>query len=174
LAPFLLTNLLLERLKASAPARIITVSSMAHQGGRMRFDDLNMRRGYNGWGAYGQSKLANVLFTYELAERLQGTGVTANCLHPGFVASNFGRNNGGLLAGVLRLLQNFALTPEQGAETQVYLASAPELEGVTGKYFDKKQAVPSSPASNDKASQRKLWELSEQMVQAAVGDVVKR
>ena len=171
LAPFLLTNLLLDHLKASVQARIINVSSAAHQGAKMHFDALNVEQGYNGWRAYSQSKLANILFTYELAERLQSSNLTANCLHPGFVASNFGRDRNGIIGTLLGLSQIFALTPERGAETQVYLASAPEVARVSGKYFEKKVAVASSPASYDKASQHTLWHRSEQMVQNIASSV---
>lgn len=162
---FLLTNLLLDVLKASAPARIVNVSSDAHRAGRMRFDDLNAEKKYGigGWTAYSQSKLANVLFTYELARRLDGSGVTANVLHPGFVATGFGRSSAGLMNRVMGLLHRFALTPEEGARTTVYLASSPEVEGISGKYFEKSKAVPSSRASYDEESQRRLWAISEQM-----------
>ncbi|MBI5668794.1 MAG: SDR family oxidoreductase [Chloroflexi bacterium] len=166
LSYFLLTNLLLDVLTASAPARIVNVSSDAHRGGRMQFDDLNFKQtpyGIGGWKAYSQSKLANVLFTYELARRLAGSGVTANVLHPGFVATGFGRTGPGLMSRVMGLLHRFALTPEEGARTTVYLASSAEVEGVTGQYFDKSKAVPSSKTSYDEEAQRRLWAISEQM-----------
>lgn len=165
LSYFLLTNLLLERLKASAPARIVNVSSGAHHGATINFDDLHLRQGYGmgGFKAYSQSKLANVLFTYELARRLAGSGVTANAMHPGFVATGFGRNNGGLMGATIGLLQRFALTPEQGADTLVYLATSPEVEGVTGQYFEKRRPQRSSAASYDEAAARRLWEVSEQL-----------
>ncbi len=166
LSYFLLTNLLLERLKASAPARIINVSSGAHRGATINFDDLHLRRGYGlgGFKAYSQSKLANILFTYELARRLAGSGVTANAMHPGFVATGFGRNNPGLMNAVMGLLHRFALTPEQGADTLVYLATAPEVEGVTGQYFEKRKPVRSSAVSYDESVARRLWEVSESLV----------
>jgi NAD(P)-dependent dehydrogenase (short-subunit alcohol dehydrogenase family) len=167
LSYFLLTNLLLETLKASAPSRIINVSSDAHRGASLDFDDLQTIKSYGmgGFGAYSRSKLANVLFTYELAQRLAGTGVTANVLHPGLVATGFGHNNNVLMGLAMSVIQRlFALTPEQGAETTVYLASSPEVEGVTGKYFDKSKAVQSSSQSYDKDSARRLWEVSESMV----------
>ncbi len=157
---FLLTNLLLDLLVKSSPARIVNVSSAAHFGGRINLDDLNQSRGFNGWAAYSQSKLANVLFTYELSRRLDGTGVTANALHPGFVATNFGRSNGGLLDPIFRLTQIFAIPPEQGAQTTIYLASSPEAAGVTGKYFDRCQPVPSSRLSYDEKLAGALWEKS--------------
>ena len=162
LAPFLLTNLLLDLLIASAPARIITVSSGAHRGARIHFGDLQMQHGLwlFGYPAYRQSKLANILFTYELSRRLQGTGVTANVLHPGFVATNFARNNGGIYGLAVRLSQIGALSPQEGAQTSIYLASSPEVEGVTGKYFVRKEAVPSSSVSYDEEDARRLWEES--------------
>ena len=136
LAPFLLTNLLLERLEASAPARIVTVSSGAQSMGRIDFDDLQGERNYQGQRAYNQSKLANVLFTYELARRLAGTGVTANVLHPGVVRTRFGAEDPARLTNLLvPIARLFMKTPEQGAATPVYLASSPEVEGVTGRYF---------------------------------------
>ncbi|GIX48900.1 MAG: short-chain dehydrogenase [Candidatus Tectimicrobiota bacterium] len=160
LAYFLLTHLLLDRLKASAPARIINVASDAHRSATLDFADVQGARRYNGWRAYCQSKLANVLFTYELARRLQGSGVTANALHPGFVATRFGHNNRGLCAWTIRLAQLVALSPERGAETVVYLATAPEVAEVSGAYFVKKRPVSSSPASYDVEAARRLWQLS--------------
>lgn len=161
---FLLTNLLLPTLKASAPARIVNVSSGAHFGGNINFDDLQGREKFSGWAAYANSKLANVLFTYELARRLEGTGVTVNALHPGFVATHFGHNNPGMMGFIFKWAQKIlALTPEKGAETSIYLATSPEVEGIAGKYFDKKKAVTSSPASYDETTARRLWEVSAQM-----------
>lgn len=161
LAYFLLTHLLLDLLTKSAPARIINVSSAAHFGGKINFDDLNAEKSYSGWGAYSNSKLMNVLFTYELARRLQDSGVTVNCLHPGFVATQFGKNNGGLIGLGLSLVQRVgAISPEQGAETTLYLATSPEVEGITGKYFDQKKAVESSKISQDEETARRLWEIS--------------
>jgi NAD(P)-dependent dehydrogenase (short-subunit alcohol dehydrogenase family) len=161
LAYFLLTHLLLDLLTKSAPARIINVSSAAHFGGKINFDDLNAEKSYSGWGAYSNSKLMNVLFTYELARRLQGSGVTVNCLHPGFVATQFGKNNGGLIGLGLSLVQRVgAISPEQGAETTLYLATSPEVEGITGRYFDQKKAVESSKISQDEETARRLWEIS--------------
>jgi NAD(P)-dependent dehydrogenase (short-subunit alcohol dehydrogenase family) len=157
---FLLTNLLLDTLKASAPARIINVSSDAHQSGRINFADLQGQQRYGGWRAYCQSKLANLLFTYELARRLDGTGVSANAMHPGFVATRFGRNNHGMFALFIRLAQLTALSPEQGAETLIYLATSPEVEGITGTYFVKKRPVKSSSISYDQTAAQHLWQLS--------------
>jgi retinol dehydrogenase 12 len=169
LAYFLLTHLLLERLKASAPARIVNVSSEAHTFGPLNFDDLHSRHySMSGFRAYGQSKLANVMFTYALARRLQGSGVTANALHPGTVNTGFGKNNAGLMKVGMAISGLFSITPEQGAQTTIYLASSPEVEGVTGKYFDKCRPVSSSPASYDEAAQERLWQISEQLTGTSV------
>lgn len=163
LAYFLLTNLLLDMLIASAPSRIVNVSSMAHNGSRLNLDDLQNRRFSSGWKAYGQSKLANLYFTYELARRLEGTGVTVNALHPGFVATNFGRSNGGILDPLFKLGQFAAISPEEGAKTSIYLATSPQVAGVTGKYFDKCKPIASSRVSYDEAAARRLWDISAQM-----------
>lgn len=165
---FYLTQLLQDVLLASAPARIVNVSSDAHKGGSIKFDDLMSEKKYSSFGVYSMSKLANVMFTYELARRLEDSGVTANALHPGFVASNFGRSNGGIWGAIMPLVQMFAITPEKGAETTIYLAGSPAVEGVTGKYFVKQQPVKSSGASYDQAAQRRLWDMSEQLVQQVV------
>ncbi len=166
LAPFLLTNLLLEKLKASAPARIVNVSSESHQSGYIKMDDLELEKGYRLMRAYGQSKLALVLFTYELARRLQGAGVTANCLHPGFVATNIGQNGVGSVGrSIVKLIfSRLGISPEEGAKTSIYLASSPEIEGVTGKYFVKSIPVRSAPISYDETLQRQLWEESAKLV----------
>ena len=164
LAYFLLTNLLLDTLIASAPARIVSVSSMAHYGAQLNFADLENKKGYSGWRAYGQSKLANILFTKELARRLDRKGVTANALHPGFVASRFAMNNLGILKGPYALIQKLiAISPDAGAQTSIFLASSPQVQGVTGQYFDKKQAVEPSPAARDEAAAAKLWDISARM-----------
>ncbi len=164
LAPFLLTNILLEKLKASAPARIVNVSSESHQAGYIIMDDLQSEKKYK-FKAYGQSKLALVLFTYELARMLQGTSVTANCLHPGFVATNFGQNGAGSVGrGIVKLISRLGISPEEGAKTSIYLASSPEIEGVTGKYFIKSIPVRSAPISYDETLQRQLWEVSAKLV----------
>ena len=160
---FLLTNLLLDTIEASAPARIVNVSSDAHRGGQIRFDDLQGQKKFSGWRAYAQSKLANVLFTYELARRLEGKEVTANALHPGFVATRFAENNGGLYKAAMSLVHLFARTPEQGARTSIYLASSPQVEGVSGKYFTDEKPVDSDPASYDQVSARRLWDVSAEM-----------
>lgn len=158
---FLLTNLLLDTLKASAPGRIINVSSRSHARAQINFDDLESRSAYNGLAAYAHSKLAIVLFTYELARRLEGTGVTVNVVNPGIVATNFGKNSSGVLGIIMHLFRPAFLSPEQGAQTGIYLATSPEVEGVTGKYFVKCKAVASSPASYDLATASQLWEVSE-------------
>ncbi len=159
---FLLTNLLLDMLKASAPARIVNVSSAGHLGATIDFDALRKGTTHGGWVAYSDTKLANVLFTYELARRLAGTGVTVNALHPGFVRTNFAKNNGGMFNPVMWLLQPFTISPEQGAETSIYLASSPQVEGVTGEYFVKKHPEPSSKASYNQEAARELWKISEE------------
>jgi NAD(P)-dependent dehydrogenase (short-subunit alcohol dehydrogenase family) len=162
---FLLTQELLDVLKTTAGARIVNVSSEAHRGARMLWDDLQFAHSrYRGLKAYAQSKLANVLFTYELARRLEGTGVTANCLHPGVIASGFGQTYGGALSVILKIARPFLLSAADGARTSVYLASSPEVTGVTGKYFSKCKAVPSNAVSYEVQSQHKLWSMSEQMV----------
>jgi NAD(P)-dependent dehydrogenase (short-subunit alcohol dehydrogenase family) len=165
LAHFLLTHLLLDVLKASAPARIVNVASDAHERATMDFGNLEFRGGYSMMGAYGRSKLSNILFTYELARRLEGSGVTVNALHPGFVATNIGADNlpvfGPLLKG---LLNNAALSAEEGAETVIYLATSPEVVGVTGRYFYKKRAIESAPLSYDEGVQQRLWEVSAALV----------
>jgi len=170
LAPFLLTNLLLDRLKANAPARIVNVSSDSHQSGYIKMDDLQSEEKYRFMRAYGQSKLALVLFTYELSRRLQGAGVTANCLHPGFVATNIGQNGIGPVGrSIIKLIfSNFGISPEEGAKTSIYLASSPEIEGVTGKYFVKSIPIRSAPISYDETLQRQLWEESAKLVNIPV------
>lgn len=164
LAPFLLTNLLLDTLKASDHARVVTVASAAHVGTRIPFDDLNHEHGrYQNFVVYGQSKLMNIMFTYELARRLAGTTVTANTLHPGFVATNFGKSNGGWWDTVFTLIRPFAISPEQGAQTSIYLASSPEVATITGQYFAKRRPIKSSSASYDREAQQRLWAVSEEL-----------
>ena len=165
LSYFLLTHLLLDRLKADAPSRIVSVSSEAHMMSPLNFDDLQSKQSYGmaGFRPYGQSKLMNVMFTYELARRLAGTGVTANALHPGAVNTGFGKNNRGLMNIAMKIFTFFAIKVEDGAKTSVYLASSPEVEGVTGKYFDKSKQKQSSQVSYDEAAQKRLWEISEQL-----------
>ncbi len=163
LAYFLLTDLLLDALKASAPSRIINVSSMGHCFGNVNFDDLQGEKKYNDLRAYNQSKLCNVMFTYELARRLDGTGVTANCLHPGGVATNFASSAAPFMNVIMKLSKPFLISAEKGAKTSVYLASSPDVEGVTGKYFDNCHAIRSSRRSYDVDAQKKLWEVSEKL-----------
>ncbi|CAN5137474.1 SDR family oxidoreductase [soil metagenome] len=165
LGPFLLTNLLLDWLKASAPARIVNVASRAHYRGRINFDDLYFRKNYDGFiKAYGQSKLANVLFTNELARKLEGTGVTVNSLHPGVVATDIAlKESKGIYRFGWWLWKHFMITPAQGAETSIYLASSPAVDGVTGKYFDKSKAIPAAKQALDKNIAAQLWEVSEKL-----------
>jgi NAD(P)-dependent dehydrogenase (short-subunit alcohol dehydrogenase family) len=168
LSYFLLTHLLLDTLKASAPARIVNVSSDSHKGARLDFDDLQSEKGSYRFTAYGRSKLAVVLFSYELARRLAGTGVTCNVLHPGLVRTGFANNMGAVPSAVIGFFMRFAaLTPEQGAQTSVYLATSPDVENVTGKYWEKSKAVPSARAAYDEATWTRLWEVSDKLV--AVG-----
>ncbi|MGA3123006.1 MAG: SDR family oxidoreductase [Polyangiaceae bacterium] len=161
---FLLTSLLIDVLVASAPSRVVSVSSDAHRRSRMRWDDLQFQDGrYKAFGAYGQSKLANILFTRELARRLDGTGVTANCLHPGLVASGFGHTYGGAFGVIVSLARPLMIGPEDGARTSVYLASSPDVTTVTGKYFTKcTERRPSAAALEDGAPER-LWSVSERL-----------
>ena len=166
---FLLTHLLLDRLKASAPARIINVASDAHQGGKINFSDLEGKQKYSGFGAYAQSKLANILFTKELARRLAGSGVTANSLHPGFIASNFALDNfvgwRRAFRWLFRGLQRVAArSPEQGAETSIYLATDPAVATISGEYFVNKRIGKPTAAAHDEQVAQRLWTVSEQMV----------
>jgi retinol dehydrogenase 14 len=163
LAPFLLTSLLAERLIASAPSRVVTVSSAAQGMGEIDFDDLMGERSYSGQRAYNQSKLANVMFTYELARRFAGTGVTATALHPGMTNTAFSAEDPalGLLVAVIR---PFMASPERGADTAVYLASSPDAEGVTGKYFAKRRPKRTNASSYDTATAARLWRVSADLV----------
>ncbi|XP_063590817.1 retinol dehydrogenase 13-like [Penaeus indicus] len=163
---FLLTNLLLDKLKASAPSRIINVSSVAHMRGSIKFDDLNSEKNYDEGDAYAQSKLANILFTQELAERLQGTGVTCNAVHPGIVLTEIGRHmsihKSWIAAMFLKpLLWLFLKTPRQGAQTTIYAALSSDLEGVSGKYFSNQKEATVSEAAKDKEAAKRLWAISE-------------
>jgi NAD(P)-dependent dehydrogenase (short-subunit alcohol dehydrogenase family) len=162
---FLLTNLLLDTLTRSAPARVVSVSSDAHRSGRIDFDDLQALKRYRPFGAYANSKLANVLFTRELARRLEGTGVTANAMHPGIVATNI---DAGMPLWVRLIFRVFGIPPERGAATAVYLATAPEVEGVSGRYFVKEKEVRPAPSALDDATARRLWDVSEAMTGLAV------
>ncbi len=154
---FLLTNLLLDLLKQSSPARIINVSSAAHAYGKIDFDDLQGKKKYAGFAAYANSKLANVMFTYELARRLDGTGVAVNCLHPGTISTGLFRN---LPKPIDALIKLVTLSPDKGAETSVYLASSPEVEGVSGKYFAKKRERRTNKESYNAEAARRLWDVS--------------
>src|SRR5438477_8645654 len=161
LAPFLLTNLLLDRLKASAPARVVTVSSGAQSMGHLDFDDLQGEQKYSGQHAYNASKLANVMFTYELARRLQGSGVTATVLHPGVVRTSFGGEDQAAFFTILSpLIRPFLKTTAQGAATSIYLASSPQVEGVTGVYYSNSKPKKSSPSSYDTRVAGRLWQVS--------------
>lgn len=160
LAYFLLSNLLVDRIRASAPARIVNVSSGAHRMAKIDWDDLQGARRYSGIRAYGLSKLCNILFTYELARRLDGTGVTVNCMHPGAVGTSFGVTGGKLMRRAFRLAGPLMRSPERGADTIVWMASAPELAGVTGKYFMDRKEKRSSRLSHDQATARRLWNAS--------------
>jgi NAD(P)-dependent dehydrogenase (short-subunit alcohol dehydrogenase family) len=160
LASFLLTNLQLDLLKASAPSRIINVSSVGHYNGHINFDDLNLEKEYGGWKAYGQSKLALVLFTHELAKKLQGTGVTVNAVHPGTVATNIWSRPFGPVGFIMALPKLFMTSPEKGAETIVYLASSSDAKGLNGEYLEKLKVKKSSDESYDEEIAQRLWDVS--------------
>jgi NAD(P)-dependent dehydrogenase (short-subunit alcohol dehydrogenase family) len=160
MAYFVVTDGLRERLLTSAPARIVNTASAAHQGAKLDFDDLQLAESFGSMKAYGRSKLCNILFTRELARRLQGTGVTANCLHPGFVATRIGDDSGGVISPFAWLAKLFAISPEQGADTIVYLASSPAVAETTGKYFYKRQPIAPSFAAQDDRAAALLWESS--------------
>lgn len=162
---FITTHLLLDMLKESPAGRIVNVASEAHRMGNTSFDDINCEKAYNSMKVYGQSKFNNILFTYELAKRIkEHKNLTVNCLHPGVIGSNFGQTGAAWFRFGAKLLKPFFLTNEQGAETQIYLATSPEVEGVSGKYFDKKKPVRSSKISYDENAWKKLWEISEGLV----------
>jgi NAD(P)-dependent dehydrogenase (short-subunit alcohol dehydrogenase family) len=172
LAPFVLTSLLLPTLRRSAPARIVNVASTGHKhGGPIRFDDLQSEREYRPMPVYMRTKLANVLFTRELARRLAGTGVTANSLHPGAVSTGWAADGDtrGIFPILMRIARPFMLTPERGAETVVYLACSPEVEGVSGRYFARCREARVSPLAEDDGAARRLWEVSAEM--ARIGDL---
>jgi NAD(P)-dependent dehydrogenase (short-subunit alcohol dehydrogenase family) len=165
LGAYLLTNLLLDLLVKSAPARIVNVASAGHYGATMEFDNLGFERGYQIMRAYGRSKLANVLFTRELAKRLSGTGVTANCLHPGAVGTNIWNHAPSFTRPVFAIAKRLVMiSPEQGAETIVYLATSPEVEGKTGLYFDKNRPKAPSELAQDDALATRLWDESASLV----------
>jgi NAD(P)-dependent dehydrogenase (short-subunit alcohol dehydrogenase family) len=170
LARFLLTNLLLDIIKQSAPARIINVAGAYHAKGKIAFDDLQGEKDFDGQRANHQSKLADVLFTYELARRLEGTGVTVNCLHPGMVATDLidkDKDFPVFFKYLYKLSRSLMKSPAKGAETSLYLASSPEVEGITGQYFVNKKISPSSPESHDIQLAKRLWEVSEKLAKLA-------
>ena len=174
LAYFLLTNLLLDTMKVNTPARIINISSDAHSGGKIEFDNLQGERSYSSFGPYGNSKLANILFTIELARRLEGTGVTVNVLHPGLVSTGFGKNNPGLLMKIMGVvIPLIARSPEKGAETSIYLASSPAVQNITGKYFVDCKVTQPAPQATDIVIARKLWDVSAEMVHLTDGPASK-
>ena len=164
LSQFLLTNLLLGVLKRSAPSRVVLVSSVSHYDGVIDLDDLQMTKGYSVMKAYSRAKLAQVVFTCELSDRLRGTGVTANCLHPGAVATNIWGRPLGPLSFLAKVTRLFLISPEKGAESPVFLASSPDLEGITGKYFDRKREKRPAAAAADKALGQRLWDASAALV----------
>jgi len=168
LAPFLLTSLLLDRLKASVPSRIVNVSSVGHYDGHVNFDDLNMEKSYGGWKAYQQSKLVLVLFTRELAKRLQGTGVTANSLHPGTVATNIWSRPAGPLGFIMAIPKLFMTSPKEGAETVLYLASSPDVEQTSGEYWENLKIKKSSEESYNEDVAKRLWDVSAQLTHLTV------
>jgi NAD(P)-dependent dehydrogenase (short-subunit alcohol dehydrogenase family) len=157
MAYFVLTLGLKANLLAAAPARVVSTASDAHKGYTLDFDDLQAAKGYSAIRAYGRSKLCNILFTRELARRWSGTGVTANCLHPGFVATRFGDGSGGFLSGIMRIAKTFAITPEKGAETIVYLASSPDVAAISGEYFYKCRPATPTAGGRDDAAASRLW-----------------
>ncbi len=165
MAYFVVTNILLPNLKATLGARIVSTASDAHKSGKLDFDDLQLAKGFSVARAYGTSKLCNILFTRELARRLGGAGVTANCLHPGFVGTRFGLNNANniFMKGLQRAIMTFGLTPEQGAKTIIHLASSPDVATISGEYFYKCKVDEPSLAAQDDATAKKLWEASRQL-----------
>ena len=160
LSYFYMTHLLKDMLTANDQARVVNVSSGAHQGAKINFDDIQYKKGYTGFGVYGQSKLMNLLYTFELARKMTGTHVTANALHPGFVNTGFGKNNGGFIKFAMGLLSPMQRKVSDGAATSIFLASSPEIDTVSGKYYVDCKAVESDPASYDKAAAARLWQLS--------------
>ena len=166
LAPFLLTNLLFERVIASAPSRIITTSSVAHKGAHINFEDLQFeKRRYNGLKAYGQSKLANILFTKELSRRSEGTGVTSNCFHPGGVRTNLVRTSPWYYRLIWAIISPFLVSPRRGADTAIYLASSSEVKEISGRYYEKRKQVTLSKVADDNDAAIRLWRLSEELTQ---------
>jgi NAD(P)-dependent dehydrogenase (short-subunit alcohol dehydrogenase family) len=169
LAPFLLTNLLLDRLESSAPSRIVNVASSAAGGAHLDFEDIQcLNTKYSSWGAYGRSKLAVIMFTYELARRLSGTGVTANCVHPGVIKTNLARDAKGASGAAFSFAKVFFASPEKGAQPIIYLATSHEVAGVTGKYFSRMKESRSNPESSDQAAGELLWQESKTLTGLAV------
>jgi NAD(P)-dependent dehydrogenase (short-subunit alcohol dehydrogenase family) len=168
LGHFLLTNLLLDVLKASAPSRIINLTSSAHFGQEMSFEDLQGEKKYSGYHAYGQSKLANVLFTYQLAKQLEGTGITVNCLHPGVVRTGFGKDQTGLMSVLVTMGSPFMISPDRAARAAIYLATSPELDGVTGKFFSRGKEAKSSEQSYQTGTAERLWKVSAELTKLDV------
>ncbi len=160
---FIITGLLLDLLKMSEKSRIVNVSSGAHKASDIHFENIRGEIDYKSFSVYGQTKLANILFTYELAKKLEGTNVTVNCLHPGVVRTGFGANYKGLIKAFMKLFSPFLITPENGAKTTIFLALDKTLDGVSGKYFFKKKAVKSSPASYNETTAKKLWDISQEI-----------
>jgi NAD(P)-dependent dehydrogenase (short-subunit alcohol dehydrogenase family) len=163
LSSFLLSNLLLDLLKKSAPSRIINVSSLGHYNGHINFDDLNLEKNYGGWKAYGQSKLALVLFTHQLAKKLEGTGVTVNALHPGTVATHIWSRPLGPFGFIMTLPKLFMISPQKGADTIVYLAASDEAANISGEYLEKSRVKKSSDESYDDDVAQRLWEVSSKL-----------
>lgn len=165
LAYFVVTNILLDRLKATPGARVVSTASGAHKAGKIDFEDLQLETSYRASRAYGTSKLCNILFTRELAGRLKGSGVTANCLHPGFVGTRFGQNNANniFMKAIARVVMSFGLRPKNGAKTIIYLASSPDVANINGEYFYKCKVSKRSPAARDDAAAKRLWDVSAQL-----------
>jgi len=161
---FLLTQELMDLIRLGEQPRIVNVASAAHFGGHIDFNNLQLDKGFNGWRAYNNSKLMNVLFTYELSRRLAGSGITANVLHPGFVATNFGKSNGGIFKPIFGMIYAGALTSEEGAQTSIYLASSPEVDGTSGKYFVNSQPAKSSEESYSNTAAARLWDVSTELI----------
>jgi NAD(P)-dependent dehydrogenase (short-subunit alcohol dehydrogenase family) len=165
LSPYLLTRLLHERLRDAGASRVVNVASAAHDGAKLLLDDLDRTEKYSGFGSYGRSKLELILLTHEFARRWAGERIAVNAVHPGFVRSGFGQNNGGAAAAAIWVLSHlFGISPARGAETPVYVATSPQVEGANGEYFDRSRAVRSSPASYDTEGAARLWELCAQRV----------
>ena len=166
MAYFVLTNALLDNLKAAPQARIVNVSSEAHRQGKINWDDLQAKQKYSAFGVYGTSKLHNILFSSQLARRLEGTGIVSNALHPGVVATGFAAENSGVIGFIFKLIRPLMITPEKGAATTIHLASSQEVQGITGKYWNNKRATQASGAALDQSAQQRLWLESERILAA--------